>query len=40
LLQLALARIVATRELRPDYEPDDERLLSNLARSTSSPTSL
>jgi hypothetical protein len=32
LLQLALAHIVATPELRPDYEPDDDRLLSSLAQ--------
>ena len=32
LLQLALAHVIATPELRPDYEPDDERLLSSLAQ--------
>jgi hypothetical protein len=32
LLQLALAHIVATPELRPDYEPDDDRLLSSLTQ--------
>ena len=32
LLQLALAHIIATPELRPDYEPDDDRLLSSLAQ--------
>ncbi|HSS42542.1 MAG TPA: ATP-binding protein [Solirubrobacterales bacterium] len=32
LLQLALAHIVATPELRPDFEPDDDRLLSSLAQ--------
>ncbi len=32
LLQLALAHIIATPELRPDYGPDDNRLLSSLAQ--------
>lgn len=32
LLQMALAHIVSTPELRPDYEPDDDRLLSSLAQ--------
>jgi hypothetical protein len=32
LLQLALAHIIATPELRPDYEADDNRLLSSLAQ--------
>ena len=32
LLQLALAHIVATPELRPDYGPDDDRLLNSLAQ--------
>jgi len=32
LLQLALAHIVATPELRPDFGPDDDRLLSSLAQ--------
>jgi hypothetical protein len=32
LLQLALDHIIATPELRPDYGPDDDRLLSSLAQ--------